>query len=149
MKYLIALAARRTKIVFSAFTVLIISGITAYINVPRETLPELAITVLYTSVILEGVSPEDSERLLVRPLEEELRNLEGVKEMRATAYQGGANVILQFDANIKEQQALQDVRAAVDRAKPKLPLEALEPRIRQVDFTRRPVLSVALSGDIP
>ncbi|MBP01876.1 MAG: MFS transporter [Rhodospirillaceae bacterium] len=149
MNYLIALAARRTKIVFSAFTVLIISGITAYINIPRETLPELAITVLYTSVILEGVSPEDSERLLVRPLEEELRNLEGVKEMRATAHQGGANVILQFDTNIKGEQALQDVRAAVDRAKPELPIEALEPTITQVDFTRRPVLSIALSGDIP
>lgn len=149
MNSLIALAARRAKIIFSAFTVLIISGVTAYINVPRESLPQLAITVVYTSVILEGVSPEDSERLLVRPLEEELQNLEGVKELRATAYQGGANVVLEFDAGVGEDEALQDVRAAVDRVKPELPAEALEPNISQVDFTRRPVLTVALSGDLP
>ena len=149
MNNIIALAARRAKIIFSAFAVLIISGVTAYVNVPRESLPQLAITVIYTSVILEGVSPEDSERLLVRPLEEELQNLEGVKEMRATAYQGGANIVLEFDAGVSEETALQDVRAAVDRSKPELPEEALEPTISQVDFTRRPVLTVALSGDLP
>ncbi|MBT5566577.1 MAG: efflux RND transporter permease subunit [Rhodospirillaceae bacterium] len=149
MNMLIALAARRAKIIFSAFAVLIISGVTAYVNVPRESLPQLAITVIYTSVMLEGVSPDDSERLLVRPLEEELQNLEGLKELRATAYQGGANVVLEFDAGVSEQSALQDVRAAVDRAKPELPEEALEPTISQVDFTRRPVLTVALSGDLP
>ena len=149
MNNLIALAASRPKIIFSAFVVLIISGITAYVNVPRESLPQLAITVIYTSVALEGVSPNDSERLLVRPLEEELQNLEGVKELRATAFQGGANVVLEFDAGVSEESALQDVRAAVDRVKPELPAEALEPTISQVDFTRRPVLTVALSGDLP
>ncbi len=149
MNTLIAVAARRSKIIFSAFVVLILSGVTAYMSVPRESLPQLAITVIYTSVILEGVSPEDSERLLIRPLEEELQNLEGVKELRATAYQGGANVVLEFDAGVGEEEALQDVRAAVDRVKPELPEEALEPQISQVDFTRRPVLTVALSGDLP
>ncbi len=149
MNSLISIAAKRAKIIYSAMAVLLFAGITAYINVPRETLPQLAITVIYTSVVLEGVSPEDSERLLVRPMEEELQNLEGVKEMRATAYQGGANVVLEFDAGISEEQALEDVRAAVDRVKPELPVEALEPTISQVDFTRRPVLTVALSGDLP
>ena len=149
MNTLIAVAAKRAKIIYSAFAVLLLSGITAYVNVPRESLPQLAITVIYTSVVLEGVSPEDSERLLVRPMEEELQNLEGVKEMRATAYQGGANVVLEFDAGIGEEEALADVRAAVDRVKPDLPEEALEPTISQVDFTRRPVLTVALSGDLP
>ena len=57
--------------------------------------------------------------------------------------------MLEFDAGVGEDQALQDVRAAVDRAKPELPSEALEPTISQVDFTRRPVLTVALSGDLP
>jgi len=149
MNTLISIAAQRPKIIYSTLFVLILTGVTAYINVPRETLPQLAITVIYTSVILDGVSPSDSERLLVRPMEEELQNLEGVKEMRATAFQGGANVVLEFDAGVAEEQALQDVRAAVDRVKPELPTEALEPTISQVDFTRRPVLTVALSGDLP
>ncbi len=149
MNTLIAVAAKRAKIIYSAFAILLISGITAYVNVPRESLPQLAITVIYTSVVLDGVSPDDSERLLVRPLEEELQNLEGVREMRATAYQGGANVVLEFDAGVGEEEALADVRAAVDRVKPELPEEALEPTISQVDFTRRPVLTVGLSGDLP
>lgn len=149
MKRIIALAASRSKIVYASFILLILSGITAYNNIPRETLPELAITVIYVSVGLEGVSPEDAERLVVRPLEEELQNLEGLKEMRSTAYQGGGNVILEFYSGIDADQAIQDVRAQVDRAKPELPIDALEPRISQVDFTQRPIFSVALSGSLP
>ena len=149
MKKIIALAASRSKIIYASFTLLILSGITAFNTIPRETLPELAITVIYVSISLEGVSPEDSERLLVRPLEEELQNLEGLKEMRSTAYQGGGNVILEFYSGVDADQAIQDVRAQVDRTKPDLPVDALEPRISQVDFTQRPIFTVSLSGNIP
>jgi len=59
-----------------------------------------------------GVSPEDSERLLVRPIERELQSLEGLKEMNAVAMQNAAMVYLEFEVNFDKDKVLQDVRAA-------------------------------------
>ena len=52
---------------------------------------------LYVSVVLPGISPEDSERLIVRPLETELKNIEGLKEISGMASQNYGSVLLEFD----------------------------------------------------
>ena len=83
-------------------------------EIPKESNPDIDIPIIYVSMSLDGVSPEDAERLMVRPMEEELRGIEGIKEMTATAYEGGANVVLEFDAGFDPDQAESDVRVAVD-----------------------------------
>ena len=88
--------------------------------------PDVTIPILYVNVVHEGISPEDAERLLIKPLETELRGIDGVKEMRSTAHLGGANVLLEFEAGFDADQALLDVREKVDLAKPELPSEAEE-----------------------
>ena len=60
---------------------------------------------------------EDAERLQIRPMEAELRTIEGIKELRGTAYQGGSFVILEFEAGFDADEALADVREKVDIAK--------------------------------
>ena len=97
----------------------------------------------------DGISPEDAERLLLKPMESELRGIEGVKEMRATAYEGGANVTLEFTAGFDADQAMLDVREKVDLAKPKLPGETDEPTIHEVNVSLFPILVVTLSGELP
>src|SRR3546814_18066835 len=72
---------------------------------------------LYVNVVHEGISPEDAERLISKPLEKELRAIEGVKEMTATAHLGGANVVLEFDAGLDADQARLDGRETVELAK--------------------------------
>jgi multidrug efflux pump subunit AcrB len=94
------------------------------VKIPKESDPDINIPIINVRVTLEGVSPEDAERLLLRPLEVELRSIEGKKEMRSNAYQGGANVVLEFEAGFNVEKALRDVRDKVDRAKPELPAEA-------------------------
>src|SRR3546814_12527109 len=69
--------------------------------------------------------------------------------MRSTAYEGGGNVILEFDAGFDVDSALADVREAVDRVKPDLPEEADEPTVNEVNLSLFPVLVVTLSGDVP
>ena len=59
---------------------------------------------------------EDAERLLIRPIEQELRGLDGLKEMSATAYESGANLILEFEAGLDIDPILTDVREKVDIA---------------------------------
>lgn len=139
----------RTRTVILALLLLLISGSYAYVTIPKESDPDINIPIIYTTVHLEGISPNDAERLLVRPIEQELSSIEGVKEMRSSAYQGGGNVILEFQAGFDNDTAMDDVQEAVDRAKPELPDDADEPRVSEVNFSLFPVLVVTLSGDMP
>ena len=97
----------------------------------------------------EGISPDDSERLLIRPVEQELTTIEGVKEMRASAYQGGGFVLLEFQAGFNKDKALDDVQKAVDQVRPELPDDVEEPKVTEVNFSLFPVLVITLSGEVP
>jgi len=112
-----------------------------------EASPDIAIPMVTVSVFLDGVSPEDGARLLVRPLEKELRTIEGVKELNATARESIAYVLVEFEAEIEMSQALTDVREAVDRAKAELPRETEEPVVKEVSANDFPTIVIALSGD--
>ena len=146
----IDLAMRRSRTVVLSLLVVLIGGVIAYTTIPKEAEPDIEIPVIYVSVEHDGISPEDSERLLVRPMEQELRSIEGVKEMTAMAYEGGANVQLEFDAGIDTKQALQDVREKVDQAQAKLPGDTDEPTVHEVKMSRfDPMLVLNLAGDVP
>ena len=146
----IDLAMRRSRTVVLSLLVVLIGGVIAYTTIPKEAEPDIEIPVIYVSIEHDGISPEDSERLLVRPVEQELRSIEGVKEMTASAYEGGANVQLEFDAGIDTKQALQDVREKVDQAQAKLPGDTDEPTVHEVKMSRfDPMLVLNLAGDIP
>ena len=101
------------------------------------------------SVTHTVISPEDAERLLVRPLEQELRSIEGLDEIRATAEEGLAWMLLEFDTDIDIEQALSDVREMVDDAKIEFPDDTDEPTIDEVNIGLFPVLIVTLSGELP
>ncbi len=125
------------------------AGLWSHITIPKESSPDVNIPIMYVLMTHQGISPEDAERMLIRPMERELRSIEGVKEMRATAYEGGANIILEFDAGFDADKALSDVRAKVDIAKADLPNETDEPSIHEVNVSLFPVLVVTLSGAVP
>nr|WP_207168740.1 efflux RND transporter permease subunit [Rhodovibrio sodomensis] len=142
-------ALNHVRTVLSLLVLLLLAGGYAYLAIPKESDPDVNIPIIYTNVHHEGISPEDAERLIVKPLEQELEGVEGVKEMRSTAYQDGANVVLEFEAGFNADQAMQDVREAVDTAKPELPADADEPQVHEVNLSLFPVLVVTLSGDVP
>ncbi len=142
-------ALSHSRTVLSALLLILISGSFAYVGIPKESDPDISIAIIYVSMSHEGISPEDAERLLVRPMEEKLRAIEGVKEMRSRSYEGGANVLLEFDAGFDADAALQDVREKVDQVKPELPAETDEPSVNEVNFSLFPVLVVTLSGPVP
>src|SRR5690606_6856981 len=124
MNSIIEAALERSRTVIFLLVFILLAGFIAYLGIPKEAEPDIDIPVIYVSMVHEGISPEDAERLLVRPMEQELRSLEGLKEMKANAYEGGANVTLEFEAGaVDTDQALLDVREKVDTAKAKLPTE--------------------------
>ena len=143
------LAFTRTRTVLLILSLLIVWGLMAYITIAKESTPDVKIPMLYVSVTYEGISPQDGARLLLRPLEQQLRSLEGVKQMQSTAYEGGASIVIEFHAGFNSDKALSDVREKVDLAKPDLPKDAKEPQIQEINLSLLPILVVKLSGDAP
>jgi len=142
-----ALSRKRTTVM--VFVLLLLSGLSTYIAIPKESEPDITIPFVYVSMSHDGISPEDAERMLVRPMERELRSIDGVKEMKASAGEGHASVTLEFVAGFDPKRALTDVRDAVNLAKAKLPGETEEPTVHEVTMADvNPVVTVNLSGPV-
>ncbi|PSW18223.1 AcrB/AcrD/AcrF family protein [Photobacterium sanctipauli] len=143
-------AISRSRTIITLLILVLLAGIATYREIPKESNPDITIPIIYVSVSHQGISPEDAERLLVRPLEKELRSIEGVKEMTATASEGHASVVLEFNAGTDLNEALTDVREAVDIAKVKLPEDSDEPTVHEITLaSEEPVLSLVLYGTVP
>ena len=149
MKGVIDAFVHRPRPVMLIFIILIIAGMSTYITIPKESEPDIPIPTLYVNMIHEGISPEDAERLLIRPMETELRTIEGLKEMRATASEGAAVMILEFEPGFDADQALLDVREKVDLARAELPSDTEEPWVQEINIALFPVLVVMLHGNVP
>jgi len=142
----ISAAIDRSRTVLSLFVVILIAGIVAYRTIPIEANPDVSVPVIVITIPHEGISPQDSERLLVRPMELELKKIEGVEELNAYAGEGSATLVVEFDSSFDSDQAVLDVREAVDKAKVKLPSTTEEPIINEVSAGDFPVLTIGIGG---
>src|SRR5665213_360528 len=142
-------AVHNTRVVLALILVVIVAGVIGFITIPKESQPDIPIPILIVQVTYAGISPEDSERLLVKPLETSLRSVEGLKTITARAYSGVAVVILEFDVNFRKEKALADVRAKVDETRSLLPVDADPPSVQEINIALQPVISAALYGDVP
>ena len=149
IKSFITTCLDHTRTVLMFLSLILVTGVYSYVTIPKESNPDITVPWIYVAMVHEGISPEDGERLLVRPMEKELRSIEGVKEMTARATEGRASVTLEFEAGFDIDEALNDVREAVDLAKPELPDETEEPIVNEINLALEPVITISLSGDVP
>jgi multidrug efflux pump len=149
MSALIDYAIDHARLTIATLIFLLCAGMVAYVTIPKEAEPDVRIPIIYVQLSQRGISPEDSERLLLRPVETQLKSVGNVKEMRSTAFEGGGFVLLEFEAGFDSKSALADVRAKVDQAKHDLPRDVDEPQVLEVNLSLYPVLVVGLSGDVP
>ena len=127
----------------------LLAGILSYIGLPKEADPDIPVPFIYVGVPLEGASPEDAERLVVRPLETELRALTGVKELNCNSVVGLGYCVIEFEVNFDQDQAMIDVRDKVDNAKRRFPAEVTEWNVREFNQSLQPVLAITLYGSAP
>ncbi|MGI9383893.1 MAG: efflux RND transporter permease subunit [Methyloligellaceae bacterium] len=146
-----ALAAiiSRPRTVLTLMVVMVFAGIYTYITIPKEADPDIDVPVFVISITQDGISPEDAERLLIRPMETELRGLDGLKELTATASQGSAAIIAEFHIDVNHAEAAADLREKVDQGKAELPQDADEPVVKEINMSLFPVMVVILSGNVP
>ena len=149
MNVLIDAAFSRTRVVALVLLAILAVGAFSYVSIPKESSPEIPIPVIYVSTSLEGISPEDAERLLAEPLETELSSLTGLKKMTTNAQEGYVSVNMEFEPGFDADTALDDVREAVDRARPELPDDATDPVVTEINTALFPILTAILSGPVP
>ncbi|MEX0584764.1 MAG: efflux RND transporter permease subunit, partial [Natronospirillum sp.] len=148
MGALINAALGRVRTVFLLFVMVLIAGTVAFQNIPRESEPDITVPWIYISTGLEGISPQDADRMLVSPIAQEIRGLEGLKEYTSVATEGHASVTLEFQTGVDIDKALDDVRRNVDRAKTSLPADADEPTVNEINLALFPILNVNLFGEL-
>ena len=149
MAGLIDYAIDHARLTVATLLFLLAAGLVAYVTIPKEAEPDVKIPIIFVQLAQRGISPEDAERLLLRPVETQLKSVGNVKEMRSSAFEGGGYVLLEFEAGFDSKSALADVRAKVDQAKHDLPRDVDEPQVQEVNLSLYPVLVVGLAGDVP
>lgn len=140
---------RMPRVVLTIMVIMLGAGTAAYLSLPKESFPAIDVPYLYVSISQTGVSPKDAENLLAKPAEEELANLPNLVNITSTSTTGHASVFLEFDINADKDQALQDTRARIDAIRAKLPEDAKDPSVHEVDLVGMPIISVAVYGSAP
>ena len=137
----------RKRTALAILVVLIFAGIFGRANIPLEDNPEIIVPVVYIGVSLNGISPQDAERLLLKPLEDEVRGIEGVDELQGFAFENYAAVIVQFDAADSMKLSMDKVRDAVNDAKVNFPVDTNDPIVREVSVTDDPNIIIVINAE--
>lgn len=140
---------QRSQATLLSIVLLILLGMQAYHKIAKESTPDVKIPIVYIVVTQQGISPEDAERMIIRPLESALKSIDGIKDMNSYAYEGSAVIFLEFVAGLDSNVVVTNVRNKVQDTKNKLPYEADEPVIREINLSLFPVLSIVLTSDMP
>jgi len=139
----------RPKTVLTMMVVMVFAGVFTYLNIPKEANPDIDVPVYLVSVNQQGISPKDAERLLSRPMETQLRGLEGLKEITTVSSQSNASIILEFNIGTDKDKVLADIRDKVDQATADLPADADEPGVYETNLALEPTIIITLSGNVP
>lgn len=131
--------------------IILIAGVSAYINMPRESFPEVVIPQIYVGTPYPGNSAADIEKLITRPLEKEIKSISGIDKMTSTSVQGYSTIFIEFDFSISPEEALRKVKDKVDIAKgdPDFPNDLpADPNVFEMNMSEMmPILNINLSGD--
>jgi multidrug efflux pump len=148
MNAIIDAALSRIRTVILLFCLAMIVGLSTLSSIPKESTPDVSIPLAYVSIRHEGISPEDADRILYQPMHKELKSLDGLKDITATATEGHLSIQLEFQSDINIDEALVDVREAVDAAKGELPAATDEPKVKEINLSLFPVMVVGLAGNV-
>jgi multidrug efflux pump len=149
MTSIVDFSIRNWRMTMGIMLFMVLGGIYAIGQLALDAEPDVPIPFISVQVVLPGVSPEDSERLLIRPMETEMKSIDGLKQMDGIAATSTGNMVLEFNASFDQDKAISDVLEKVDRARSEFPQQAREPIVEELNSATLPILVVNLYGDAP
>ena len=147
MKQLITFFVKRGLLVNLISVILLLGGIYAGMNMQREAFPSVNFDVIAVSGSYPGASPREVERLMVAPIEQELKGIDGINVIRSTAFSGTMQITIEVDPNFSDRSRLvSDIQQAINRSD--LPVDLpFDPVITEVKSEQTPVLTFSIFGD--
>ena len=146
--FLSNIALRNRISVYLLLILIAFGGLGVYITLPKELFPEVSFPQVYVSTVYPGNSPKEMESLIARPLEKEIKSVDGLKKITSINKQDYSAVIAEFNTDVNIEDALQDVKDAVDKAKKDLPDDLKQdPQVIEVNASEFPIMNINLSGD--
>ena len=148
-------AIEHKTVIYVIMSLFFILGISSYFTMPREAFPEINDTKVFVSTVYPGNTAEDIERIVTDPLEEALKGVSNLVEIRSTSSEDFSVIDVEFDENITIDDAKQKVKDLVDgiTSGPDWPVfnnAKVEPNIFELDFSEfQPILNISLIGDYP
>ncbi|RYH10389.1 efflux RND transporter permease subunit [Tropicimonas sp. IMCC6043] len=142
-------ASHHTRMAVGIILLALVVGAQTYIGLPKEGEPDIEIPAVFISVPFPGISAEDAEKLLVKPMETEMADLDGLDRMTGTAVEGYANLVMEFDFGWDKSATLADVRAAMNKAEASFPEGAENYTVEEFNFSEFPIIIVNLTGALP
>jgi len=137
----------RNTVFLLAFIILLFGGI-SYKGLPKELFPDIVIPTILVQTTYPGNAPIDIENLITRPLEKEIDGINGIKELSSTSAQDASMIFVEFNTDVDIDDALTDVKDAVDKAKSELPNDLMfDPLVMDIDLSEFPIININLSGD--
>ncbi len=134
--------------VYILTVIITLAGLMTYMNLPKESFPEIQIPQIIVQTFYPGTSPENMENLVTKPIEKEVKNLTGVKKVTSNSFQDFSVVIVEFNTDVEVDDAKQEVKDAVDKARTDLPQNLPnEPEVMDIDLSELPILYVNISGN--
>ncbi len=141
-------ALKNKNTIFLLTLLLAVFGFFSYQSLPKELFPDVVIPTVMVQTIYPGNPPIDIENLITRPLENEINTVTGIKKLSSNSTQDNSSIFVEFQTDIEIEDALQDVKDAVDRVKSDLPGDLpSDPVVLDIDFSEFPIINVNLSGD--
>ena len=141
--------------IYVAMIIILFSGVSAYLNMPRENFPEIKETKIYISSLFPGNTAEDIEKLITDPLEDRLKTVSNVVKINSTSQEDYSMIIVEFDEKLTVEEAKQKVKDKVDTEKsgedwPTFNGAKVEPNVFELSMSEEmPILNINISGDYP
>ncbi|MFA6091557.1 MAG: efflux RND transporter permease subunit [Elusimicrobiota bacterium] len=135
-----------TVMIMCALTVL---GLFSYARLGVDLFPNIDFPFVLVSTTLPGAGPEEVETSVTKPLEEAVNTTSGIEDLKSTSYEGLSQLMITFSLEKNGDVAAQEVRDAVNRTLRLLPQGTDPPVVQKFDSGSVPVMSVAVSGDLP
>jgi len=133
---------------------IVITGVIAYVTMPREDFPEIIENKVYISSVFPGNSAEDVEKLIIKPLEKEIKNISGVDKITSSSFQDYGMIIVEFDDKVSILDAKTKIKDKVDIVKadtdwPNLDNGSkVEPSVFELNISEEvPILNINLQGN--
>ena len=141
------LSVKNKAVIYVLLIIIIIVVAMSYVSIPRESSPSITIPFVFVSTVYPGVSPEDMEKLVTQEIEKELKGIKDVKNISSTSMESFSSIIVEFNTDVKIEDALQRVRDKVSIAKADMPNDIEEPEVSEINLSELPILYVNLSGN--